>query len=227
MGWFEWSQFPGCGPAAEVFGVLADQRVLELGCGIGANAAALARCGVVVHGVDVALENIIQARMRFAELEPRLTFTSCPAEEFLATTDLRFGCAYSVFGAVGFVDPHVLLPLVRRCLTQNGRLIFSVRHPEYGSGGPLPRASLPREGRVVQHKLPITGAVVRRFEFGRTAWSTVLSRYGFRVDQMHDIPAPAHHSRGARARAVATPCCLLVTSTIMNTSDVSRRWSGR
>jgi SAM-dependent methyltransferase len=168
-----------------------------------------------------------KARMRFAELEPRLTFTSCPAEEFLATTDLRFGCAYSVFGAVGFVDPHVLLPLVRRCLTPDGRLIFSVRHPECDSGGPLPRAGLPRAGRVVQHKLPITGAVVRRLEFGRTAWSTVLSRYGFRIDQMHDIPAPAHHSRGARARAVATPCCLLVTSTIMNTSDVSRRWSGR
>lgn len=58
----------------------------ELGCGTGANAAVLARCGAVVHGVDVAVENIIQARMQFAELQPRLTFTTCPAEEFLATT---------------------------------------------------------------------------------------------------------------------------------------------
>ncbi|MGH3972056.1 MAG: class I SAM-dependent methyltransferase, partial [Pseudonocardiaceae bacterium] len=174
-GRFEWSQFPGCGPAAEIFGVLEDQRVLELGCGIGANAAALARCGAVVHGVDVAVDNIIQARMLFAELEPRLTFTNCSAEDFLAMTDRRFRCVYSVFGAVGFVDPHVLLPLVRRCLTPHGRLIFSVRHPEWDGGGPLPR-----EGRVTQHRLPTTGAVVRRFEFSRTAWSTVLSRYGIR-----------------------------------------------
>lgn len=222
-GRFEWSQFPGCGPAAKVFGALEDQRMLELGCGIGTNAAVLARCGAVVHGVDVAVENIIQARMQFAQLEPRLTFTSCSAEEFLATTDWRFGCAYSVFGAVGFVDPHVLLPLVRRCLTPNGRLIFSVRHPEWDGGGPLPRAD-----KVVQHKLPTTGAVVRRFEFGRTAWFTVLSRYGFRIDQLLDIPAP--HSRGARARAVVASCCLLVASTVMSTSDVSRcspgRWGG-
>lgn len=214
---FEWSQFPGCGPAADVFGVLTDQRVLELGCGTGANAAVLTRCGAVVHGVDVAVENIIQARMQFAELQPRLTFTSCSAEDFLVTTDQRFDCAYSVFGAVSFVDPHVLLPLVRRRLTPHGRLIFSVRHPECDGGGPPPQ-----DGRVIQHRLPTTGAVVRRFEFGRTAWLGVLSSYGLQIDQMLDIPAPAQHSRGARTRVVGTPCCLLVASTAMNTLDVSR-----
>ncbi len=215
-GRFEWSQFPGCGPAAEIFGVLADQPMLELGCGIGVNAAALTRCGAVVHGVDVAVENIIQARMQFGELKPRLTFTSCPAEDFLATTDRRFRCAYSVFGAVGFVDPHVLLPLVRRCLAPNGRLIFSVRHPEWDGGALLPRAS-----RVIQHTLPTTGAVVRRYEFGRTAWFTVLSRYGFMIDQMLDIPAPALQNGDVRARAVVAPCCLLITSTVTTSSDVS------
>lgn len=213
----EWSQFPGCGPAVEIFGVLADQRILELDCGIGANAAALARCGAVVHGVDVAVENIIQARMQFAELEPTLAFTNCSAENFLVTTDLKFHCVYPVFGAVSFVDPHVLLPLVRRCLTPNGRLIFSVRHPEWDGGGPLPRA-----GRMVQHKMPITGAVVRRCELSRTAWFTVLRRYGFRVDQMLDIPTPVAHSQGTRAHTVRAPCCLLVASTVTSTSDVSR-----
>lgn len=196
-----------CGPSAEIFGVLTDKSVLDLGCGTGANAAVLACCGARVHGIDVAEPNVIQARMRFAQLESRLTFTSCPAEDFLATTDQRFDCVYSVFGAVSFVDPHVLLPLVRRCLVPDGRLIFSVRHPEWdGRGRP------PRGGRVVRHKLPTTGAVVRRFEYSRTAWSAVLRRYGFRVDQMLDIPAPVSHRHGNRARDTFTPCCLLVAS---------------
>ncbi len=43
----------------------------------------------------------------------------------------------------------------------------------------------------MQHKLPTTQAVVRRFELGRTAWFTVLSRYGFRIDEMFDIPVVA------------------------------------
>lgn len=215
---FEWSQFPGRGPAAEIFGVLADQRVLELGCGSGANAAVLARCGAVVHGVDVAVEQIIQARRQFSDLDPKLTFTICSAEEFLVTTDRRFGCAYSVFGAVSFVDPHVLLPLVRQCLTAEGRLIFSVRHPEWDGGGPPPRA-----GRVVQHRSPTTGEVVRRFEFSRTSWFRILSRYGFKIDHVLDIPAPAPRSEVARARAVLSPCCLLVVSTVMSRSDVSSR----
>lgn len=207
-GRFEWSQFPGHGPGVEIFGPLAGKRVLELGCGTGGNAVLLARQGAVVTGVDLAIDHIARARLESADLDTRLAFANYSAEDFLATTDRKFDCIYSVFGAVSFVDPHVLLPLVRQCLVVRGRLIFSVRHPERDGSGPPPLT-----GKVVQQRLPVSGDSVRRFDFGRSGWIEVLSRHGFEVDQILEISAPRSH----RNREVTTdghPCCLLIAATM-------------
>lgn len=203
---FEWSQFPGCGPAAEVFGFLKERRMLELGCGTGTNAAVLARDGAVVLGVDVAAANIVEARTQSATQKRRPTFLTCSAEDILSTTDSMFDCIYSVFGAISFVDPRVLLPLVGRCLVPGGNLIFSVRHVEW-DGALASR----QDCRVVQHSLPTTGAVVRRFDLGRHAWSTALRRHGFMADRMFDILAPSSKDEGG-ARSASRPCCLLIAA---------------
>lgn len=221
-GRFEWSQFPGCGPAEEVFGVLKDRRVLELGCGTGANAVVLAHSGAAVHGVDIAAANIVQARTRFAEQEPRPTFTTCPAEDFLSTTGSTFDYVYSVFGALSFADPFTLLPLVRRCLVADGRLIFSVRHPEWDRGWLPPQQG----GRVIPYRLPTTGAIVRRFNLSRAEWPAVLSTYGFRTDQLLDIVAPASQRKGAGAGTTPRPCCLLIAAAVTNDANLQPRARG-
>lgn len=200
---FEWTQFPGCGPAVEVFGSVSDRRILELGCGTGANAAILARNGAVVDGIDVAVVNIAEARVRYAS-QGGLTFAACSAESYLSTTKSTYECVYSVFGALSFADPSMLLPLVRRRLVSGGSLCFSVRHPEWNDSGP-PSS---QESRVVAHRLP-TGTVVRRFELDRSTWSTALRRAGFTIDRMLDItPPPSRIS--ARADHGPGPCCLLI-----------------
>lgn len=51
-GRFEWTQYPGHGPGAEVLG--RPRRALELGPAEGAEAAHLARQGVEVTGVDLS-----------------------------------------------------------------------------------------------------------------------------------------------------------------------------
>ena len=106
---FEWTQFPGRGPAVEILGEMTGRRVLE----IGVNAALVADRGAIVHGVDLSSVAIETARSRVPDAV-ELTFHHAAAETFLRGTDQVFDVVYSVFGAIGFVDPFVIVPLIAR-----------------------------------------------------------------------------------------------------------------
>ncbi|MGW3328550.1 methyltransferase domain-containing protein [Streptomyces virginiae] len=60
----------------------------------------------------------------------------CRAEEFLAEREAEFDSIYSVFGAVWFTDPAVLLTLVRRALKPGGRFVYSHLPPSGECPGP-------------------------------------------------------------------------------------------
>ena len=195
---FEWSQFPGIGPGAEVFGSVSGTRLLEVGCGTGDNAAHLTRLGASVHGIDVAPANVAEAYRRYGTAVG-LTFTVSSAEEYLRTSTDVFDGVYSVFGALSFVDPSLLLPLVRRRLTQQGRLWFSVRHTDWRrTGESTPWGSV----RLVRQELP-AGGFVRRYDLDRCAWRRELRRAGFVIEHATEIVAVDGEAPG--------PCCLLFT----------------
>ncbi len=83
------------------------QRVLDLGCGTGADALHLARLGIRVHAVDISPLMLAAARNR-AEAEGlsnMVTFQLCGLEDLAHMTDhTPFDGAISNFGALNCVD---------------------------------------------------------------------------------------------------------------------------
>jgi SAM-dependent methyltransferase len=121
--WFNWTQYADHGPDETRLGDVLGKHVLELGSGAGANLAHLATLGARCVGVDIAPSREATARARWGHL-PNLEFVTADAVDYLRTPR-EFDVVYSVFGAVWFTDPAVLLPRVRRALTGGGRFAFS------------------------------------------------------------------------------------------------------
>ncbi|WP_183068959.1 class I SAM-dependent methyltransferase [Streptomyces sp. gCLA4] len=130
---FAWTQYSAHGPGLELLHTGPGKRVLDLGMGKGDNLALVARTGATAIGVDISAPQIEAARERFGDLiEAHCT----KAEEYLTQHEGEFDSVYSVFGAVWFTDPAVLLPLVRRALKPGGRFAFSHLPPSGECPGP-------------------------------------------------------------------------------------------
>lgn len=117
--WFNWTQYPDHGPGLEILDLPPGARVLDLGCGKGGNLAHVHTMGHVGVGVDLSALQVTQARARW----PDLNVVLGDAVAFLEHGEEFFDAVYSVFGALWFVDPDVLLPAIHRRL--RGTLAFS------------------------------------------------------------------------------------------------------
>ncbi|WP_427920772.1 class I SAM-dependent methyltransferase [Streptomyces sp. cg40] len=122
--WLNWTQYADHGPDESVLGSVAGRRVLELGSGSGSNLAHLVTLGATGLGVDVAPARKPVARERWGDL-PGIEFRTAEAAAFLNETAETFDVVLSIFGAVWFVDPDALLPLVHSRMTPGGTLAFS------------------------------------------------------------------------------------------------------
>ncbi|MFF2922947.1 class I SAM-dependent methyltransferase [Streptomyces celluloflavus] len=138
--WLNWTQYADHGPDEGVLGPVAGRRVLELGSGSGSNLAHLVTLGATGQGVDIAPARETVARERWGDLLG-IAFRTVEATAFLSETDETFDVVLSIFGAMWFVDPGTLLPLIRSCMAPGGILAFS--HLPPGSQGLKPaRAGL-------------------------------------------------------------------------------------
>ncbi|MFF0449748.1 class I SAM-dependent methyltransferase [Streptomyces sp. NPDC004609] len=158
MTWLNWTQYADHGPDETVLGPAAGRRVLELGSGSGSNLAHLVTLGATGLGVDVAPARETVARERWGEL-PGLEFRTVEATAFLSETDETFDLVLSIFGAVWFVDPDTLLPLIRSRMAPGGILAFS--HLPPGSQGPKPANAGLRHDRTPEE------------------WERILEGHGF------------------------------------------------
>ncbi|WP_240800217.1 class I SAM-dependent methyltransferase [Streptomyces rhizosphaericola] len=148
---------------------LRGRRVLELGCGQGQNAAHLVdRHQAQVTAIDLIDLQIQHARARYGEMTG-LTLLACDALRYLQRTTAVFDIVYSVFGAIGLVEPRQLLAAIARHLRPHGVLAFSVPHPRRAGGeaseGPQPRHSplrLPDGSRAPLPRWELNGAGWRR-----------------------------------------------------------------
>ena len=118
----------------ETFGLVPGTRVLDVGCGPGRHAHALAERGVDVVGLDISLAflraagqgNWVRADAR------RLPFAQ-------RSFDLAMSVCQGGFGLLGGHDDAGVLSQMAACVRTGGRVVvsafssyFAVRHPEEG-----------------------------------------------------------------------------------------------
>ncbi|MEV6855813.1 class I SAM-dependent methyltransferase [Streptomyces microflavus] len=184
----EWGTYPGAGPGAEVLGrSLRGRRILELGCGQGQNAAHLVdRHQAQVTAIDLIDLQIQHARARYGEMAG-LTLLACDAMRYLQRTTAVFDIVYSVFGAIGLVEPRQLLAAIARHLRPHGVLAFSVPHPRRAgaeaSDGPQPRHSPLRLPDGSRPPLP-------RWELNGPGWRRALDQADMRTTAVTELSHP-------------------------------------
>ena len=133
--------------------------------------------------MDIAPARTVNATRAWGHL-PNLEFVTADAVDHLAGNPRRYDIAYSIFGAVWFTDPDLLLPLIHQALTPAGILAFSQL--------PTSDNPPPPQQQIIQYHLPIT------------RWEALLTAAGF--EQIHGqlIPAPSEKETGTvLIRAVA------------------------
>ena len=191
-GQLEWTQVPGLGPGAEILGDINGRSVLDLGCGAGDTTAYLASLGAHTVGLDAAPTQIERARARWGHVADA-TYVRAEAAVYLTRPGPPVDAVVSVFGALDFAPPDLLVPLIADRLRPGGRLALSTIHPAQRTRVPLDRLRLD-DGTSVPIRRPLPSP---------TWWAEALADCGLDVDLQLPVTAPGDD----------VPSCLVVAAT--------------
>jgi len=199
-----------------LLGNLDGQRVLQLGCGSGAEAIAMARQGARVISVDPSLHHIEVARANAdaAEVKIELHHSDLAELPFLRADSLDL--ALSVYALANVDDLDRVFRQVHRVLHTERHLVFSMPHAAYAmfdpdSGDPptVTRSYFSRSARpwAMEHD--------RGSDLPRTVGElfTSLARTNFRVDTILE-PEPSGKRSAYWQEAMSwAPATLLIRAT--------------
>ena len=172
-----------------LLGDVSAKRVLDLGCGAGHNAVALARAGARVIAVDESADQIGHARAAIDAAGVRVELHHAPLAELAFLRADTIDAAICVGALVQVADIGRVFRQLHRVLRPELALVFSVPHPMFtlidpGADDPL---RLRRSAFDDQPFGPVTELVPEEPRTGTYARSfstlfTELGRAGFRVD---------------------------------------------
>lgn len=108
------------GPMIDRLGAFAGQRVLDVCCGPGHLAGALAKSGAVVEGIDFAVPMILRARANY----PDLVFREGDAEALPFEAN-AFDHVVCGFGLMHLSRPDTAISEAFRVLRSGGRYVFT------------------------------------------------------------------------------------------------------
>lgn len=111
----------------EVLAVRRGERVLDVGCGFGSTALAIAAAGASVQGVDISPPMVRRAEERAAEVGLDAAFTVGDAQE--DPLGGPYDAVTSRFGVMFFADPIRAFRNVARATRPGGRLVFVCWQP--------------------------------------------------------------------------------------------------
>jgi SAM-dependent methyltransferase len=178
----------------EWLGDVAGVDVVELGAGTAYFSAKLARAGARPVAVDPTPAQLETARRLQRETGLEFPLVEAPAES-VPLPDASFDLAISEYGASLWADPEKWLAEAARLLRPGGRLFF------------LTMSTLAHLCTPDEDEQPITNTLVRaqfapwevrwdgyqgaEFHLSHGDWIRLLRAYGFRVDALHELRAPA------------------------------------
>jgi SAM-dependent methyltransferase len=173
-------------------GDVTGKRVLDLGCGDGNAAVTLAKQGAVVIAVDTSEARLSLGRRRGEEAEVRLDWHAGDLADLAFLRADSVDLVFSAFAIDTVEDPARVFRQVQRVLKPNAPFVFSVAHPF---------ALCVDDGRVVRPYLEPGQVSVTRWGEPATVYPRSLSetfadlsRAGFRVDTLLELPPSAHSS---------------------------------
>lgn len=175
----------------KLLGDVSGKRVLDLGCGAGANAVALARAGARTIAVDESPDQVARARARIDAADVRVELHQVPLAELAFLRADTIDAAVSVASLSMVEDIGRVFRQLHRVLRPEHIFVLAVPHPLFatidpGDAEPLRIRSSAFETRPFGPEDPRDGTLVR----STAALFTELGRAGFRVDQVLE-PAPA------------------------------------
>lgn len=183
-----------------LLGALEGKRILELGCGSGQAAVAMASQGAKVIAVDPSHEHLERCRANAEQAEVKIELHQADLAEIPFVRAEAVDAVLSVYSFANVDDLDRVFRQVHRALRPECPLVFSVPHPAFamvdpGSSDPLRirRAYFDRTPRPWQH------GTHRGVEHPRTLTElfTSLSRASFRVDTLLE-PEPLDEGRHSR-----------------------------
>ena len=181
----------------KLLGSVEGKRILDLGCGAGHNAIALARQGAKVIGVDESSDQIAEARAACEREGVRVELHHAPLAELAFLRADTIDGALSAFGLAPVEDIDRVFRQVHRVLRPEMSFVVSLPHPAFAVVDPTDperrvtrsywdAAAIPADGPDRPADVPRTLA----------ALFTSLGRANFRVDTVLE-PEPA--ARGPRS----------------------------
>jgi SAM-dependent methyltransferase len=182
----------------KLLGNVEGKRMLDLGCGVGHNAIAMAAQGAKVIGVDESADQIAAARAACEREGQKVEFHHGPLAELAFLRADTIDGALSAFGLAPVADIDRVFRQVHRVLRPEMPLVLSLPHPAFALADPDDPTRTVR--RSYWDSAPISADEDRGVtDVPRTlsALFTSLGRANFRVDTVLE-PEPT--PRGPRSR---------------------------
>lgn len=115
----------------KLLGHVEGKRILDLGCGAGHNAIALAKQGAKVIAVDESSEQIAEARAAAEREDVKVELHHAPLAELAFVRAETIDGVVSAFGLAPVEDLDRVFRQVHRVLRQEHPLVLSLPHPAF------------------------------------------------------------------------------------------------
>jgi len=166
-----------------LLGPVDGKRVIDLGCGAGHNAIAMARQGAKVIAVDESAEQVAEARAAAEREGVKLELHHAPLAELAFVRADTVDAVVSAFGLAPVDDLDRVFRQVHRVLRPEHPFVLSLPHPAFAVTGDGPGMEV---RRAYWDSAPLPGTGEGPADLPRTVSElfTSLGRANFRVDTL-------------------------------------------